>query len=327
MNQEIWPKLPYEAWSETRETLHRWFQIVGKIRLSKSRWINHAWHSTLYVTSRGLTSSVIHDIDLSFSIDFDFIEHSLIIQCSNGGLTAVPLLEEPVASFHDRCFQALAGLGISAEIHERPNEVFDAIPFPNDRIHHTYQPDQAHRYWRMLLQGDRLMKRFRSDFVGKVSPVHFFWGSNDLAVTRFSGRRAPEHPGGIPNLPDLITKEAYSHEVSSCGFWPGSDQYPYPAFYSYAYPTPATFNEAKSLPKSAFFHDKLREFILPYEEVRLSKNPDHDVLSFFQSTYEAAADLGKWDRAALEESPFLKQLQNQPHHRIGRIGRPGHKAA
>jgi hypothetical protein len=315
MTSELWPELPYDTWTQTRESLHLWLQMIGKVRLSKCRWINHSWHSTLYVTSRGLTTSVIHDINLSFSIDLDFIEHSLIIQASDGGLTAIPLIEEPVASFHDRFFHALNTLGISADISERPNEVPDAIPFPKDTIHCAYDAECANRYWRILLQADRLMKRFRSDFVGKVSPVHFFWGSNDLAVTRFSGRSAPEHPGGVMNLPDLVAKEAYSHEVSSCGFWPGNPMLPYPAFYSYAYPAPHGFEKARISPGDAFYHEQLREFILPYDSVRRSNHPDQMVLEFFQSTYEAAANLGKWDRAALEGSPFLKALQEQVHHK------------
>jgi hypothetical protein len=258
---------------------------------------------------------VIHDLDLSFSIDLDFIEHSLIIQSSDGGLTAIPLVEEPVASFRARFFHALNSLGISAVISEKPNEVPDAIPFSQDHVHCTYDPEYANRYWKVLLQADRLMKRFRADFVGKVSPVHYFWGSNDLAVTRFSGRRAPEHPGGVMNLPDLVAKEAYSHEVSSCGFWPGNGMLPYPAFYSYAYPAPTGFESAQVKPSDAFYHRELKEFILPYEIVRQSKNPDQMILDFFDSTYEAAANLGKWDRSALEDSPYLKELQQQqPRH-------------
>lgn len=314
MTSDLWPDLPYDAWKDTLKTLHMWFQIVGKARLIKSRWVNHAWHSALYVTSRGLGTSIIHDLDVSFSIDFDFIEHSLLIQTSDGELTALPLMEESVASFHDRFFRALEDLGISVSIYEKPNEVLDPIPFPRDRIHHSYNPEFANRYWRVLLQADRLMKRFRSDFVGKVSPVHFFWGSNDLAVTRFSGRRAPEHPGGVPNLPDRVTKEAYSHEVSSCGFWPGNDDMPFPSFYSYAYPAPQGFDAAQVRPAEAYFHPKLREFVLPYEAVRTSSNPDQMVLSFFQSVYEAAANLGRWDRKGLEESKYLKELQDNPDH-------------
>ncbi len=311
MTSDLWPELPYESWRDTRETLHLWLQIIGKVRLTKSRWMNHSWHSTLYVTSRGLTTSVIHDIDVSFSIDLDFIEHSLIVQTSDGELTVLPLYEEPVASFHERVFRALDDLGVAVEINEKPNEVLEAIPFNRDRVHHSYNPELANRYWRILLQVDRLMKRFRSNFVGKVSPVHFFWGSNDLAVTRFSGRRAPEHPGGVPNLPDIVAKEAYSHEVSSCGFWPGNAQFPHPAFYSYAYPIPRGFDQARVVPSDAFYHQELREFILPYDSVRSSNNPDQKILGFFQSTYEAAANLGNWDRAAVEESRFLRLLQDR----------------
>jgi hypothetical protein len=311
MTSKLWPELQYEKWTATRESLHRWFQIMGKIRLTQARWTNHAWQSTLYVTSRGLTTSVIHDTERSFSIDLDFVKHLLILRCSEGGEKSLPLQSETVASFHDRCFSGLQELGISIKIHEMPNEVTDAIPFFKDQTHCGYDPDYANRYWRVLLQADRVMKRFRSDFIGKVSPVHFFWGSNDLAVTRFSGRRAPEHPGGVPHLPDLIAKEAYSHEVSSCGFWPGGELVPYPAFYSYAYPAPQGFESAQVRPSEAFYHSQLREFILPYDAVRASKDPDHTMLEFFQSTYEAAANLGHWDRESLEDSPFLKKLQQQ----------------
>lgn len=314
MTSDLWPELPYAAWKDTLDTLHMWLQMIGKVRLAKCRWVNHAWHSTLYVTPRGLSTSVIHDLNVSFSIDLDFIEHSLIVQTSDGQLTAFPLLAEPVATFHDKLFRALNELGISVAINEKPNEVVNAIPFPSDRVHHSYNLEFANRYWRALLQADRLMKRFRSDFIGKVSPVHFFWGSNDLAVTRFSGRRAPEHPGGVPNMPDRIVREAYSHEVSSCGFWPGNEAVPFPAFYSYAYPAPQGFDTAQIQPAEGYFDSKLREFILPYDVVRNSKNPDQMVLAFFQSTYEAAANLAHWDRKSLEESPYLKELQNRPHH-------------
>lgn len=306
-----WPELPYEEWKDTCQTFNRWMQILGKIRLSKSRWVNHSWHTTLYVTARGLTTSVIHDSDLSFSMDLDLVEHRWIAVSSDGRLAAFPLREESVASFHRRCFAALEGLGVRAEIHERPNEVPDPIPLAVDETHCRYDPDFANRFWRILLQADRLMKRFRSDFVGKASPVHFFWGSNDLAVTRFSGRKAPPHPGGIPNLPDLVTREAYSHEVSSCGFWPGNDAFPEAAFYSYAYPEPEGFSQARILPPEAFYHARLREYLLPYRLVRESSDPDAMVLDFLQSTYVAAASLGHWDRNLLENSPLLSRLQQR----------------
>lgn len=309
MANEHWPELPYEGWTDTRETLHRWLQIVGKIRLAKAPWENHGWQSALYVTARGLTTSVIHDVARSFSLELDFVAHRLALRCSDGGSASIPLRAESVAAFHRRCFSALRELGIAARIHGAPNEIADATPFLEDETHRAYDPDSTNRYWRALLQADRLMKRFKARFVGKSSPVHFFWGSNDLAVTRFSGRRAPEHPGGFPNLPDRITKEAYSHEVSSCGFWPGNATVPFPAFYSYAYPMRPGFESARARPAEAGFHAAAREFILPYEAVRSAADPDRAVLEFFQSTYEAAAETGRWDRARLEDSPFLEALK------------------
>lgn len=305
-----WPDLPYEGWKETRETLHRWLQIVGKIRLSKSPWLNHGWHSTLYVTARGLTTSVIHDGELSFSIDFDFVVHELRIQRSNGTTSRFPLKSESVATFYNRCIEGLCDVGIDVKIFGQPNELVDALPFQKDQIHQTYDPEFANRFWRVLLETDRVMKIFRSRFIGKASPVHFFWGSLDLAVTRFSGRRAPEHPGGIPHLPDLVTREAYSHEVSSCGFWPGNDQFPTAAFYSYAYPQPDRFGFA-AVPEGAYYHPALREFILPYDIVRNASSPDDRLMEFLEATYGAAADLGNWDREALEHSSYLEALQKR----------------
>jgi hypothetical protein len=305
----LWPALDYKSWRDTCQTLHRWTQIVGKIRLANSPWINHSWGSTLYVTSRGLTTSVIHKDSFSFSIDFDFVSHLLRIERSDGKSASVPLVAESVAVFHQKCFESLHDLAIDTRISNLPNELGDAVPFTADQLHCTYDPEAAHRFWLVLLHVDRVMKEFRSHFSGKVSPVHFFWGSFDLAVTRFSGRRAPEHPGGVPHLPDLVTREAYSHEVSSCGFWPGNDRFPLPAFYSYAYPFPPGFEASKILPECAYFHAPLREFILPYDAIRELKDPESAVLEFFQTTYEAAAQLGRWDRAGLEESPYLKALQ------------------
>jgi hypothetical protein len=307
----LWPELRFEDWKEGCQTFHRWLQIVGKIRISKSPWINHSWQTPLYLTSRGMTTSLIHEKDRAFSIEFDLIDQVLRIEVSDGKVDYFPLVSESVASFHGRCFMSLASLGIHASIKEIPNELPDAIPLNQDDVHHTYDPETAKRFWQVMLQVERVMQIFRSKFLGKVSPIHLFWGSMDLAVTRFSGRRAPEHPGGIPHLPDLVTREAYSHEVSSCGFWPGTEnQYPNPAFYSYAYPTPTGFSGAKIAPKEAFWHDQMREFLLPYDAVRGDINPEQKLLDFFQSTYEAAANLGGWDRPALEESVYLKQLQD-----------------
>jgi hypothetical protein len=300
---EPWPALPYEAWKDTCATLHLWTQIVGKIRLAQTPWINHSWHVTLYVTPRGLTTSPIPYDGRALQIDFDFIDHALLIETSEGDARRLPLAAMSVADFHDRLMAALAELQIRLRIHGRPNEVPDPIPFRDDRQHAAYDPDYAQRFWRVLLQADRVFKQFRTGFLGKVSPVHFFWGSFDHAVTRFSGRKAPMHPGGIPNLPDLVTREAYSHEVSSAGFWPGGGAVDYPAFYSYAYPAPEGFSTAPVRPDAAFFHETLGEFILPYDAVRSAAAPDAALLDFLQSTYEAAANAAGWDRAALESPP------------------------
>jgi Family of unknown function (DUF5996) len=300
---ELWPALPYEAWKDTCATLHLWTQIVGKIRLARTPWVNHSWHVTLYVTTRGLTTSPIPYEGRAFQIDFDFIDHALVIQTSEGEERRLALEPRSVAEFHDQLLGALADLGIGVRVHGRPNEVADPIPFREDRQHAAYDPEYAERFWRVLLQADRVFKEFRTRFLGKVSPVHFFWGSFDHAVTRFSGRTAPPHPGGVPNLPDAVTREAYSHEVSSAGFWPGGGAIDYPAFYSYAYPVPAGFAAMPVRPEAAFFHEQLGEFILPYDAVRTARAPDTMLLEFLQTTYAAAADAAKWDRAALEYGP------------------------
>jgi Family of unknown function (DUF5996) len=300
---ELWPELPYEAWKDTCATLHLWTQIVGKIRLAQTPWVNHSWHVTLYVTPRGLTTSPIPYDGRAFQIDFDFIDHALLIGTSDGGVRRLPLAAMSVADFHDRLIAELAELQIRVRIHGRPNEIPDPIPFREDRQHAAYDPDYAQRFWRVLLQADRVFKQFRTAFLGKVSPAHFFWGSFDHAVTRFSGRTAPMHPGGIPNLPDLVTREAYSHEVSSAGFWPGGGAIDYPAFYSYAYPAPDGFATAPVRPDAAFFHEAMGEFILPYDAVRNAAAPDAALLDFLQSTYEAAANAARWDRPALEGPP------------------------
>ncbi|MDN5850856.1 MAG: DUF5996 family protein [Nitrococcus sp.] len=300
LRPEIWPPLPYEAWQDTCATLHRWAQIVGKIRVAQTPWVNHQWHVVLYLTARGLTTSPMpYDDGRLFEIDFDFIEHELIVRTSGGGERRLPLSARSVAVFYAAVLAALAELDIHVRIHGTPNEIPDAIPFSEDQTHCSYEPDFAQRFWRALLQVDRVFKQFRTGFLGKVSPVHFFWGSFDLAVTRFSGRSAPLHPGGVPGLPDAITREAYSHEVSSAGFWPGAGL-GYPAFYSYAYPEPAGFRAAPVQPEGAFFHEAMGEFILPYEAMRTADAPDEALLGFLQSTYEAAANAGGWDRAALE---------------------------
>ena len=301
-NREIlWPPLPYDAWQPTAETLHMWTQIVGKIRLALSPWVNHSWHVTLYLTARGLTTSPIPYGAQIFEIRFDFISHELRILKSDGGLRVLPLQPQSVASFYQKVLGALGELDLPVTIDRLPNEIPDPIPFDRDEIHRSYDPEQANRFWRVLLQSDRVLKKFRSRFCGKCSPVHFFWGSFDLAVTRFSGRPAPAHPGGIPHLPDTVTREAYAQEVCSVGFWPGSATSPTPLYYSYAYPEPLGFAEAKVEPATAGYYAPLREFTLPYDAVRTAESPDETLLAFAQSVYDAASTLGKWDRAALEE--------------------------
>jgi hypothetical protein len=297
---EQWPSLPLEAWSDTYATVHMWTQILGKIRLAQSPWLNHSWHVTLYVTARGLSTSPVPHGARTFQIDLDFVDHQLTIQSSDGGEAALQLQPQSVAAFYERLMGELSQLDLRVRISKKPNEVADPVRFDRDHAHRAYDREYANRFWRVLVQADRVFKKFRARFIGKCSPVHFFWGAPDLAVTRFSGRRAPEHPGGIPNLPDWVTREAYSHEVSSCGFWPGGGGAPYPAFYAYAYPEPAGFPGVTVKPDGAFYSPELREFLLPYDRVRESDSPDETLLEFLQTTYEAAATLGRWDRIALE---------------------------
>jgi len=299
-HREAWPDLPYSAWADTCVTLHLWTQIVGKIRLAFTPWLNHSWHVPFYVTARGLTTSPIPWHDRSFEIDFDFRDHLLDISVSDGARKQIPLAPRPVAEFYALVMAALAELGIRVEINELPSEIAGAVRFSQDRIHHSYDADYAGRFWRVLLDVDRVLKQFRTGFIGKSSPVHFFWGSFDIAVTRFSGRRAPPHPGGAPGLSDVVMREAYSHEVSSAGFWPGGGATDYAAFYSYAYPEPAGFRTSRVAPDGAVYNAAIGEFLLPYEAVRAAPDPDAALLAFLQSTYAAAADAGKWDRAALE---------------------------
>ena len=299
----LWPELPYTAWAHSCATLQLWTQIVGKIRLSKSPWINHGWHVAMYVSPCGLTTSPIADKNQTFQIDFDFIRHRLEIRSSSGQEKGFALESMTVADFHAKVCAALTELGIDAKINMLPNEVPDPIRFDEDTLHSDYDADYANRFWRALLQIDRVFKQFRAGYTGKCSPVHFFWGSFDLAVTRFSGKDAPEHPGGVPGLPDRVTREAYCKEVSSAGFWPGGGPIDYAAFYSYAYPAPAGFAECGVSPAEAFFDTALGEFLLPYDAVRTAKDPDAALLSFLQSTYEAAADNAGWDRANLEREP------------------------
>jgi hypothetical protein len=297
---EAWPTLPLEAWKDTYATLHMWTQIVGKVRLAQSPWINHSWHVTLYVTSRGLTTLPIPYGNRTFQIDFDFIDHQLTLQSSDGLSGRVELHPQSVATFYTSLMAEMGKLDVHVDIHCKPNEVSDPIRFDQDDIHRAYDGEYATRFWRILVQADRVFKEFRAQFIGKCSPVHFFWGAPDLAVTRFSGRRAPKHPGGIPNLPDWITRDAYSEEVSSCGFWPGGGPVPYAAFYSYAYPEPPLFAASFVQPDGAFYSNDLHEFILPYDIVREAESPDDTLLEFLQTTYAAAANLAKWDRPSLE---------------------------
>jgi hypothetical protein len=295
-----WPALPLDAWSDTNATFHMWTQIVGKIRLQLSPWWNHSWNATLYVTSRGLTTSPIPHGVATFQIDFDLIDHLLVVEKDDGALLRMQLESQSVAEFYADLMDALRRMGLDVRIHASPNEVMDPIPFARDTTHRSYDPGYVNRFWRALVASDRVFKIFRGRFIGKCSPVHLFFGALDLAVTRFSGRRAPEHPGGIPNLPDRVTREAYSHEVSSCGFWAGGGAIAYPAYYSYAYPEPPGFAQARVRPDGAFYSADLREFILPYDVVREAANPDETLLEFLQSTYEAAAGLGQWNRGELE---------------------------
>jgi uncharacterized protein DUF5996 len=296
-----WPALPYAAWKDTRDTLHLWTQVVGKIRLAHTPWINHSWHVALYLTARGLTTSVIPFGARAFQIDFDFIDHVLCLRTSDGRVRQLTLAPMAVAQFYADLLALLAELGLDTRIDPMPNEIADAIPFDRDRVHASYDRDYAARFWRILLSAHRVFALFRTRFLGKVSPVHFFWGSFDLAVTRFSGRPAPPHPGGVPHLPDAVAREAYSHEVSSAGFWPGGGgPVDYAAFYSYAYPAPPGYAAAGVRPAQAFFSQELGEFLLPYDALRGAADPERMLMEFLQSTYEAAADLGRWERAALE---------------------------
>lgn len=296
--QEVWPDLPLNAWQETYTTLHMWTQIVGKIRLGLTPEINHWWHVTLYVTSRGLTTSPMSYGSCVCEIEFDFIDHEMRMTVADGRARALALKPRSVADFYHETIEALHSLDVPISIWTTPVEVQDRTPFEHDFSHAAYDPEYAQRCWRILLQAHRVLTAFRSRFVGKVSPVHFFWGSFDLAVTRFSGRSAPPHPGA-PNLARFVAREAYSHEVSSCGFWPGAGL-GMPAFYAYAYPEPEGYKDAPVRPEGAYYHPDLHEFLLPYEHVRAAPSPDDALMSFLQSTYDAAADLAHWDRRALE---------------------------
>lgn len=294
-----WPELSIAEWKDTQATLHMWTQIVGKIRTSLMPWINHSWHVTMYVTPRGLTTLAMPYEQRTLQIDFDFVDHQLVFTTSDGQSERIDLEPMTVADFFARVNAVLNQLGMDVKIHGKPNEVDPSVPFAEDTKHNSYDAASVDRLRIALVQTDRVMKQFRAGFRGKCSPVHFFWGSFDLAVTRFSGRAAPQHPGGFPNMPDWITREAYSHEVSSCGFWPGGgDQEA--IFYAYAYPAPKEFAGRSVQPNTASYSQQMGEFILPYEAIRQSSSPDADLIAFFQSTYDAAAETGNWDRTALE---------------------------
>lgn len=301
-SHDFWPPLPFQEWQPTAETLHMWTQIVGKIRLSLTPWINHSWHVTQYVTPRGLTTSSLPFGEHAFEIRFDFVAHELTVEKSDGTRHVIELRPQTVAEFYRVLMAALREMELPVEINTLPNEITDPIRFERDETHRSYDPDAAERFWRVLLQSDRVFQKFRARFCGKCSPVHFFWGSFDLAVTRFSGRPAPPHPGGIPHLPDWVTREAYAHEVSSLGFWPGNAANPEAIFYSYAYPEPAGFAEAEVRPAAATYSAQMHEFILPYEVVRNSESPEKMLLEFAQSTYDAASTLGNWERDALDQA-------------------------
>lgn len=299
-NETQWPDLAFDNWKDTLATVHLWTQIVGKIRLRRMPWLNHSWHVTLYVSANGLTTGSIPYNKGLFQIDFDFIHHVLHIITSAGGVTRVELYPRTVASFYRELFEKLNGVDIDACIYAAPNEIDPAIPFEEDETHRSYDAERMHDFYLALINIHNVFTRFRAKFTGKCSPVHFFWGAFDLAVTRFSGRPAPVHPGGAPNMPVYVMQEAYSHEVSSCGFWPGSEQFPHPVFYAYCYPAPAEFSQQPVKPHEAFYSAEMGEFMLLYEVVQRSDDPEGVLLQFLQTTYEAAANTGRWDRRELE---------------------------
>jgi hypothetical protein len=313
MEHAEWSALSVADWDDTRETLHRWTQVVGKVRLALEPMINHWWQVPLYVSARGLTTGLMPDDKRGVEIEFDFVDHILTIGTSDGERRELALEPRSVADFYRAVMSTLGDLGVDVAIMPRPVEIPDATPFPEDETHRSYDSDAVHRFWQQLLQAHRVMLQFRSEFIGKASPVHFFWGAADLATSRFSGRPAPMHRGGVPNCPDWVQQLAYSHEVSSCGFWPGGSEEG--SFYAYIYPEPDGYRDAPISEAGAYYDDTLGEFILPYAAVRTAPDPDEVLLGFFRSTYEAAADLAKWDRAALE-APTIRSARN-PENRHG----------
>ena len=292
-----WPELNYQMYKETASLVHLWTQIIGKIRLRKMPWLNHSWHVSLYVSPSGFTTGSVPDDQGLFEIEFDFINHLLHVRTSAANGAKIPLESQSIAKFYQKVFQELDQLGIAVDIHAAPNELDPAIPFNEDHRPQTYDPAQMKKLWEAFLQVHKVFLKFRAGFIGKCSPVHLFWGAFDLAVTRFSGREAPKHPGGMPNMPLEVMQEAYSHEVSSAGFWPGGENFPQPAFYSYCYPTPETFGKQPVTPEAAFYSEEMGEFFLPYQAVQESTNPERTLMSFLETTYHAAAITGNWDPA------------------------------
>jgi hypothetical protein len=305
--QQPWPEIQFTKLKDTLTTVHLWIQIVGKIRLKKMPWLNHSWHVSLYVSPRGLTTGSIPYEKGLFQIEMDFIAHELVITSSEGQIERIQLYPRSVASFHAALFQTLQQMNIDVEIHDKPNELEEAIPFAFDEEHQSYDAGEMNNLWQVLVQIDRVFNRFRAGFIGKCSPVHLFWGAFDLAVTRFSGRQAPKHPGGAPNMPDVIMQEAYSHEVSSCGFWPGNALMPVPIFYAYCYPTPAEFAVQPVEPAAAYYSTDMGEFILPYDAVQQSADPEGTLMQFLSSTYRAAAVTGNWDSALECDLTYLEK--------------------
>lgn len=308
-----WPALDYASWADTLATLHRWTQMVGKVRLAHEPWLNHSWHVPLYISARGLTTSLVNGAGTPFEIEFDFAGSHLLLRTADGGRAGFALQPMSVAAFHANLISELRALGLDATFDGQPNEIPDAVPFAEDVSHAAYDADAVRRWWRAMLSIERVFKRFRTGFTGKSSPVHFFWGSFDLAVTRFSGRKAPLHPGGMPALPDPVAREAYDREVSSAGFWPGDPNNPQAAFYSYAYPAPDGFADAAVRPEAASFSKDLGEWLLPYDAVRTADNPDQMLMAFLEDTFEAAARLAGWDEGLECE--------------LGRPGRPRKSSA
>lgn len=300
MKNTEWPKLDYSSWSDTIETLHQWVQIVGKIRLKTMPWQNHSWHTTLYITPTGFSTQSIPYQGKAFQIDFNFKKHELLITSSDSNEITMGLYPRTVASFYKELFDKLRSIGLSIEIHSSPNEMEPAIPFAENEINKSYDPKAVENFWMAMIKVNEVFTSFRSNYIGKTSPIHLFWGGFDLAVTRFSGRKAPLHPGGMPNMPLKVMQEAYSHEVSSAGFWPGSKEFPTPIFYAYSYPTPEEFSKQKVKPKEAFYSKEMGEFMLTYESVQQANDPSQMLLDFLISTYEASANTGNWDRDKLE---------------------------